>query len=70
MTFYTVLRLMEQNNIDPEKTIVTVSKTASLVTGTSANLREGDKLTLNQLFYGLMLPSGNDAAFCLAEYFG
>ena len=27
-------------------------------------------MTTNQLFYGLMLPSGNDAAYCLAEYIG
>jgi hypothetical protein len=27
-------------------------------------------MTLDQLFYGMMLPSGNDAAFTLAEYFG
>jgi D-alanyl-D-alanine carboxypeptidase (penicillin-binding protein 5/6) len=38
--------------------------------GTSANLREGDQLTVAELFYGLLLPSGNDAAYALAEYFG
>ena len=38
--------------------------------GTSAELREGDELTVRQLFYGLMLPSGNDSAFILSEYFG
>jgi len=31
---------------------------------------EGDVLTAEQLFYGMMLPSGNDAAYALAEYFG
>jgi D-alanyl-D-alanine carboxypeptidase (penicillin-binding protein 5/6) len=40
------------------------------VGGTTADLREGDVMTLDQLFYGMMLPSGNDAAFTLAEYFG
>lgn len=29
-----------------------------------------DTLTLNDLFYGLLLPSGNDAALVLADYFG
>lgn len=29
-----------------------------------------DSFTLWELFYGLMLPSGNDAAVQLAEYFG
>ncbi len=27
-------------------------------------------MTIKQLLYGLMLPSGNDAAHTLAEYFG
>lgn len=38
--------------------------------GTTANLREGDILTIEQLLYGMMLPSGNDAAYALAEFFG
>jgi hypothetical protein len=40
------------------------------VGGTSAKLKEGDILSIKSLFYGLMLPSGNDAAYCLAETFG
>eukprot|EP00347_Sterkiella_histriomuscorum_P022661 403337634 len=51
-------------------TLLTVSRCASRTNGTSACLREGDQLTIDQLFYGLMLPSGNDAAYCLAEFFG
>ena len=27
-------------------------------------------LTVEQLLYGLLLPSGNDAGFVLAKYFG
>lgn len=38
--------------------------------GTSANLCEGGWYTINDLLYGLMLPSGNDAAVCLADNFG
>jgi D-alanyl-D-alanine carboxypeptidase (penicillin-binding protein 5/6) len=40
------------------------------VTGTKANLKSGDMLTLEQLYYGMMLPSGNDAALVIADYFG
>ena len=40
------------------------------MTGTSADLREGDVLTVKDLLYGMMLPSGNDAAHALAIYFG
>ncbi len=38
--------------------------------GTSANLRNGDKLLVIDLLFGLLLPSGNDAALALAQYFG
>jgi D-alanyl-D-alanine carboxypeptidase (penicillin-binding protein 5/6) len=56
--------------MNPDKTYVSISRVAANVKGTSADLIEGDILTVSQLSYGLMLPSGNDAAFALAEYFG
>ena len=40
------------------------------IPGTSADLLGGEVYTLEQLLYGLMLPSGNDAAICLAEWGG
>ncbi|WP_329219175.1 D-alanyl-D-alanine carboxypeptidase [Streptomyces sp. NBC_01485] len=39
-------------------------------TASSARLIVGDKVTVRQLLYGLMLPSGCDAAFALADKFG
>ncbi|GGX12916.1 D-alanyl-D-alanine carboxypeptidase [Streptomyces malachitofuscus] len=42
-----------------------VSKNAS-----SARLIVGDKVTVRQLLHGLMLPSGCDAAYALADKFG
>ena len=39
---------------------------AANIRGTTANLEHGDTLSVDQLLYGLMLPSGNDAAFALA----
>jgi D-alanyl-D-alanine carboxypeptidase (penicillin-binding protein 5/6) len=36
----------------------------------SAGLRPGDKLTARQLLYGLLLPSGADAAYALAKAYG
>ncbi|WP_406134728.1 D-alanyl-D-alanine carboxypeptidase family protein [Streptomyces sp. NBC_01089] len=42
-----------------------VSKNAS-----SARLIVGDKVTVRQLLYGLMLPSGCDAAYALADKYG
>ncbi|MGY0056012.1 D-alanyl-D-alanine carboxypeptidase family protein [Streptomyces sp. LZ34] len=40
------------------------------VGGSKADLKKGDKLTVKQLLYGLMLPSGCDAAMALADTFG
>ena len=34
--------------------------------GTSAELEAGDILSVEDLLYALMLPSGNDASICLA----
>lgn len=49
---------------------VAVSKKADHVFGTTATIQAGERLTIEQLLYGLMLPSGNDAAITLAEYIG
>lgn len=38
--------------------------------GSMAKLRAGDKLTVRQLLNGLMLPSGCDAAYMLADVYG
>lgn len=70
MTAYVVLKLCEEWKYPIEKTEVTVSEVASDIRGTSANLETGDILTIEQLLYGLMLPSGNDAAFALSQFFG
>ena len=50
--------------------LITISGAASIVIGTSALLKKNDILSVWDLLHGLMLPSGNDAAHCLAEYFG
>lgn len=50
--------------------VVEVSANASSMDGTSAGLRKGETLKIWDLLHALMLPSGNDAAVALAEYFG
>lgn len=40
------------------------------MSGTSAELQEDMLIGLEDLFYGMMLPSGNDAAWCIAENLG
>ena len=49
---------------------IKIKKECTKVTGTKAKLKTGDTLELNQIFYGLLLPSGNDAALVLADFFG
>ena len=44
------------------KESVTIDKKAAAVGGSRLGLKEGDKITVNDLLYGLMLRSGNDAA--------
>lgn len=46
-----------------------VSKKATLLEGTTAGLVTGDIIKLNDLFHAMMLPSGNDAAQTIADYF-
>jgi D-alanyl-D-alanine carboxypeptidase (penicillin-binding protein 5/6) len=49
--------------------VVTFSAKAAGTGGTSAKLKAGEKVTVRDLLYGLMLPSGNDAARAFAEHF-
>lgn len=50
--------------------MIRVSRNAAALNGTSARLVEGVFVKLYDLLYGTMLPSGNDAAYLLAEVFG
>ncbi len=70
MTFHTVISLAEERGIDITATIITVSPKVVHISGTSADLIEGEEYTVEQLLYGLMLPSGNDAANELAYWGG
>jgi len=47
-----------------------VSKRAIHVEGSSIYLKEGEKMTIEDLVYGLMLRSGNDAAVAISEHIG
>lgn len=47
-----------------------IPKEAVGIEGSSMYLQEGEVLTLQELLYGLMLSSGNDAAVALAIYCG
>ena len=49
---------------------VEISKKAAGTGGSRLGLKAGDKITIRDLLYGLMMRSGNDSAVALAEYAG
>ena len=61
VTFLTVLKYCQ--NFDE---IVEVDDRAIGISGTSIYLKKGEKLSVKELLYGMMLVSGNDAATALA----
>ena len=63
----TAILAIELGNLDD---VVTASPKAVGVEGSSIYLAKGERLTLEQLLYGLMLRSGNDAAVAIAEHIG
>ena len=61
-----VLTALVVLNSLPLDRVVTVPKIAEGVEGSSIYLRAGQKITVEDLLYGMMLRSGNDAATALA----
>lgn len=63
----TAIVVLENTNL---KNIVTVDSKSASIGGSRLGLKRNDKVTVNDLLYGLMLRSGNDAASALAIYIG
>lgn len=63
----TSLIVIENTNLN---NIVEISSKAASTGGSRLKINKGDKITVRDLLYGLMLRSGNDAAVALAEYVG
>ncbi|ASJ53369.1 peptidase S11 [Brevibacillus formosus] len=63
----TAIVAIEMGKLDAQ---VTVPPQAVGVEGSSIYLKNGEKLTLEELLYGLMLRSGNDAAVTIATHIG
>ncbi len=61
----TAILILEYGNLEET---VTVSKNASSIWGSKIYLKTGQKLTLKELLYGILLNSGNDAAIAAAEH--
>lgn len=63
----TALVALEYGNLEDE---VIITKEAVGIEGSSIYLREGEIMSLEDLLYGLMLRSGNDAAVAIAIHVG
>jgi D-alanyl-D-alanine carboxypeptidase len=70
MTLLVVLRFMRRHKLVLKEVLIKVSAVCAHITGTSAFLRHREEVTVHDLLYGMMLPSGNDAAGVLAEGIG
>jgi D-alanyl-D-alanine carboxypeptidase (penicillin-binding protein 5/6) len=69
MTAWIILQRSDKNPkwLDEE---IRFSERAAATKGSSCRVKLGEKLPVRELLYGLLLPSGNDAAVALAEHFG
>lgn len=61
----TCIIAIEKSNLTD---IVEISKKSAGTGGSRVGLKTGDKISMNDLLFGLMLCSGNDAAVAIAEY--
>src|SRR5690625_4455205 len=64
MTAIIAIELGELNDI------VKTSRRAIYAEGSSIYLEQGEKMTVEDLLYGLMLRSGNDSAIAISEHIG
>lgn len=63
----TALLALKKSNLDE---IIQIDKDCVGIEGSSIYLFEGEKVSIEDLLYGLMLRSGNDAAISIAKYIG
>ena len=61
----TAIIAIEKGNLDEE---IEITDTIYKAYGSAIYIEVGEKLTLRDLLYGLMLRSGNDAALAISEY--
>jgi len=63
----TAILAIEMGNLDD---VVEVSRRSAVTPGSTMNLRMGQRYTLRELLWGLLLRSGNDAAVAISEHVG
>lgn len=69
MTAYVIFKLAEETPKVLDDLVV-FSDRADKTDGSSSKIRAGERISVRELLYGMLLPSGNDAAIALAEHFG
>lgn len=50
--------------------VVTIKTRSSSIGGSTVGMSKGDEITVKALMYGMLMCSGNDCAYALAEYVG
>lgn len=63
----TAITAIEKGNLSD---VVIISENAASTEGSSVWLEPGEKLTLSELLYAVLLESGNDASVAVAEHIG
>lgn len=61
----TAIIILEENDLN---SIVTVTQKATQIAGSKIWLAHGEKITVEDLLYGTLIHSANDAAYTLATY--
>jgi serine-type D-Ala-D-Ala carboxypeptidase (penicillin-binding protein 5/6) len=69
MTAWLILREAEKEPRLLDE-IISFPSAADRTGGSTCGLKTGERISVRDLIYGLMLPSGNDAAVALAEFAG
>jgi D-alanyl-D-alanine carboxypeptidase (penicillin-binding protein 5/6) len=69
MTAWLVAKLAADNPAILDE-VITFSERADLMRGSTSGLRTGEKISVREALFGLMLPSGNDMSIAIAEHFG
>lgn len=70
MNLAVVIDTVKRCAVDPRKLRVRITRDAAEISGTTAFLREGMEMSIMDLMFGMMLPSGNNAAYTLALAIG
>lgn len=63
----TSIVVLDNSKVDE---VVTVPDIAAKINGSTIQLRTSEKITVDNLLHGLLINSGNDAAYALAYYVG